>query len=152
MTNGSRRLAATTATLLLGIWPAAACSNTTRKGDNDAGNGGHSGAAGANVAGTSGSAGNDAGNSGSGGSAAGSAGSSGGLGGAGGTLSDAGDTPDGTGDSGDATACNLPASFQWTASDPVIVPRSDASHDLLAVKDPTVVRFNDRWHVYASSV
>ena len=34
----------------------------------------------------------------------------------------------------------------------MIAPRSDAMHDLLAVKDPTVVRFNDRWHVYASSV
>ncbi len=34
----------------------------------------------------------------------------------------------------------------------MIAPRSDATHDLLAVKDPTVVRFNDRWHVYASSV
>ena len=157
MTNGSRLVAATTATLLLGIvWLASACTNTTRRDEKDAaGNGGHSGAAGANVAGTSGSAGNGAGNAGSGGSAAGSAGSSGGLGGTGGTggtSGDAGDTPDGAGDSGDSTACNLPASFQWTASDPVIVPRSDASHDLLAVKDPTVVRFNDRWHVYASSV
>jgi endo-1,4-beta-xylanase len=32
------------------------------------------------------------------------------------------------------------------------VPISDATHDLVAVKDPSIVRFNDRWHVYASSV
>jgi len=32
------------------------------------------------------------------------------------------------------------------------VPKSNASHDLVAIKDPSVVRFNDRWHVYASSV
>lgn len=46
----------------------------------------------------------------------------------------------------------LPSSFSWTSSGPIIVPQSDASHDLVAVKDPTVVRYHDRWHVYASSV
>jgi endo-1,4-beta-xylanase len=46
----------------------------------------------------------------------------------------------------------LPATFAWTSSAPLIVPKSDAAHDLVAVKDPTVVRFNGRWHVYASSV
>lgn len=46
----------------------------------------------------------------------------------------------------------LPASFAWGSTGPIIVPKSDAKHDLVAVKDPTVVRFNDRWHVYASSV
>ena len=40
----------------------------------------------------------------------------------------------------------------WTTAGTVIVPQSDAAHQLLAVKDPTIVRFNDRWHVYASSV
>src|SRR6185369_6070914 len=46
----------------------------------------------------------------------------------------------------------LPAVVSWTSSAPIIVPKSDAAHDLVAVKDPTVVRYNDRWHVYASSV
>ena len=46
----------------------------------------------------------------------------------------------------------LPATFAWTSSSPLILPQSDAAHDLVAVKDPTVVRYNDRWHVYASSV
>jgi endo-1,4-beta-xylanase len=46
----------------------------------------------------------------------------------------------------------LPASFSWTSSSPLIVPVADATHDLIAVKDPTVVRYNDRWHVYATSV
>ena len=50
-----------------------------------------------------------------------------------------------------ATA-GLPASLSWTSSGPLIIPVSDAAHDLVAVKDPTVVRYNDRWHVYASSV
>jgi hypothetical protein len=44
----------------------------------------------------------------------------------------------------------LPAALSWTSSQPIIVPTSDAKHDLVAVKDPTIVRFNDRWHVYAS--
>lgn len=46
----------------------------------------------------------------------------------------------------------LPARLAWTSSPPLIVPKSDAAHDLVAVKDPTVVRHNGRWHVYASSV
>ena len=46
----------------------------------------------------------------------------------------------------------LPTSYAWTSTGPVIVPKSDANHDLVALKDPTIVRFNDRWHVYASSV
>jgi endo-1,4-beta-xylanase len=46
----------------------------------------------------------------------------------------------------------LPSAFVWATSTPVIVPKSDATHDLVAVKDPTVVRYNGRWHVYASSV
>ena len=51
-----------------------------------------------------------------------------------------------------APVAGLPASFSWTSSAPVLVPTSDATHDLVAVKDPTIVRYNDRWHVYASSV
>jgi len=58
----------------------------------------------------------------------------------------------GGGGGADRPACELPGSFQWTGSTPLIEPVSDATHDLVAVKDPTVVRFNDRWHVYASSV
>ena len=48
--------------------------------------------------------------------------------------------------------CRLAASLQWDGTAPLITPRSDATHDLVAVKDPSIVRFNDRWHVYASSV
>lgn len=46
----------------------------------------------------------------------------------------------------------LPATFAWASTPPLIVPKSDAAHALVAIKDPTVVRFNDRWHVYATSV
>jgi endo-1,4-beta-xylanase len=61
------------------------------------------------------------------------------------------------------TSCLTPASrgqtpssnaprVAWVSAGPVISAQSDADHDLVAVKDPTVVHFNDRWHVYASSV
>jgi endo-1,4-beta-xylanase len=52
----------------------------------------------------------------------------------------------------DGGGCPLAPSIQWTGAAPIISPISDATHNLLAVKDPTVVRFGDRWHVYASSV
>jgi endo-1,4-beta-xylanase len=46
----------------------------------------------------------------------------------------------------------LPSQIAWASTPPVIVPVADPKHELLAIKDPTIVRFNDRWHVYASSV
>ena len=49
-------------------------------------------------------------------------------------------------------AAGLPAEIAWNSTGPIIAPVSDAKHDLLAIKDPTVVRYHDRWHVYASSV
>jgi endo-1,4-beta-xylanase len=50
------------------------------------------------------------------------------------------------------TSSSKPANAAWSSTGPIIVPKSDADHDLVAIKDPTVVRFNDRFHVYASSV
>jgi endo-1,4-beta-xylanase len=46
----------------------------------------------------------------------------------------------------------MPASLAWTTTGPIIAPISDPKHDLVAIKDPTIVRYKDRWHVYASSV
>ena len=58
------------------------------------------------------------------------------------------------GDGNDAggPTCALSPSLQWSGSAPVISPVSDGTHMLKAVKDPTVVQFNGRWHVFASSV
>ena len=53
---------------------------------------------------------------------------------------------------GGGAACELAAALHWSGDAPVISPRSDATHDLRAVKDPTVVQWNGRWHVYASLV
>ncbi len=55
-------------------------------------------------------------------------------------------------DNGGDGTCELAPSVRWTGTGPLIAPISDAAHDLLAVKDPSPVYFNDRWHVYASSV
>jgi hypothetical protein len=110
--------------------------------------GGNAGSATGGAPGTGGSAGTlgAGGNGGSGGAtnAGGTAGGtgSGGLAGSGGAG----------GSAGTGVTCDLPASFAWTTGSPVITPQSDASHDLVAVKDPTIVRFNDLWHVYASMV
>jgi endo-1,4-beta-xylanase len=49
-------------------------------------------------------------------------------------------------------SCPLPDSFRWASTGPIIAPVSDPTHDLVAIKDPTVVFFAERWHVYASSV
>jgi endo-1,4-beta-xylanase len=56
--------------------------------------------------------------------------------------------------SGDSAppACGVPSSFAWSSSGVLLSPQSDATHDLVAIKDPSVVFFNDKWHVFASSV
>jgi len=46
---------------------------------------------------------------------------------------------------------NLPASFRWSSSGVLIGPKSDATHNIRAVKDPSVVYHNGRWHVFAST-
>jgi len=51
----------------------------------------------------------------------------------------------------DVGVAALPSSFQWSSSGALISPKSDASHNILAVKDPTVVRYNNNWHVFAST-
>jgi hypothetical protein len=40
--------------------------------------------------------------------------------------------------------------LQWRSTDALIKPVSDATHEIVSVKDPTIVRYNDRWHVYAT--
>jgi hypothetical protein len=49
-------------------------------------------------------------------------------------------------------AGTLPSSFHWSSSGILISPRSNATHNLIAVKDPSVVYYNGRWYVYMSTV
>ncbi len=50
-----------------------------------------------------------------------------------------------------ATASPIVGPLKWKASGVLIKPVSDDAHSLVSVKDPTVVYFNDRWHVYATT-
>ena len=50
-----------------------------------------------------------------------------------------------------ASSPGLPSSFQWRSSGQLIAPKSDATHNLRAVKDPTVVYSGGRYHVFVST-
>lgn len=54
-----------------------------------------------------------------------------------------------------STSCDaaaLPTSFSWASTGALISAIPDATHKLIAIKDPSIVFYDDRWHVYASSV
>jgi hypothetical protein len=40
--------------------------------------------------------------------------------------------------------------LQWKSTGVLIKPVSDDTHKIVSVKDPTVVRYNDRWYIYAT--
>lgn len=50
-----------------------------------------------------------------------------------------------------AAATALPGSFQWKSSGALIAPKSDAGHNISAIKDPSVVYAGGKWHVFAST-
>ncbi|MBN2069696.1 MAG: hypothetical protein JW739_08680 [Opitutales bacterium] len=41
--------------------------------------------------------------------------------------------------------------LKWTASAPVVLPKPDDAHNIVSVKDPSVVHYNGKWHVYATT-
>jgi len=43
------------------------------------------------------------------------------------------------------------ARFQWSSTAPVILPKSDANHQLAAVKDPSIVYANGKYHVFMTT-
>ena len=49
-------------------------------------------------------------------------------------------------------AQTLPTSFSWTSTGPLISPKNDSTHNMIAVKDPSTVYYNGQYIVYASSV
>lgn len=49
-------------------------------------------------------------------------------------------------------AGTLPSSFSWQSSGVLISPKPDAAHNIIAVKDPSVVYYDGKWHVFASTV
>ncbi|MGW7046515.1 non-reducing end alpha-L-arabinofuranosidase family hydrolase [Streptomyces avermitilis] len=42
-------------------------------------------------------------------------------------------------------------SFTWSSSGPLIAPKPDSAHPVVSVKDPTVFRYKNRWHVYMTT-
>jgi hypothetical protein len=44
----------------------------------------------------------------------------------------------------------LPTPLKWKSTDVLIKPVSDENHTIVSVKDPTIVRYNGLWHIYAT--
>lgn len=53
----------------------------------------------------------------------------------------------------DANAPKLPFAtpLRWKSTGVLVKPVSDANHTIVSVKDPTIVRYNDLWHIYATA-
>ncbi|WP_084369465.1 non-reducing end alpha-L-arabinofuranosidase family hydrolase [Microbispora sp. ATCC PTA-5024] len=45
----------------------------------------------------------------------------------------------------------LPSSFRWSSSGALIAPKPDSAHNIAGIKDPSVVYYNGRYHVFAST-
>ncbi|TWT33855.1 Alpha-L-arabinofuranosidase C precursor [Posidoniimonas corsicana] len=52
---------------------------------------------------------------------------------------------------GQAAESKIETPLNWKSSGVLIAPLSDATHEIVSVKDPTVVRHNGLWHVYATA-
>jgi hypothetical protein len=46
--------------------------------------------------------------------------------------------------------CDLPATFKWKSSGPLVAPKSPAGHDFVSIKDPSVVYWKNQYHVHAT--
>ncbi|MGI5372011.1 non-reducing end alpha-L-arabinofuranosidase family hydrolase [Streptomyces iakyrus] len=55
------------------------------------------------------------------------------------------------GSRGAANAAALPNRYSWSSSGPLIAPKPDATHNIAGIKDPTVVQYNGKYHVFAST-
>jgi hypothetical protein len=44
----------------------------------------------------------------------------------------------------------IPESLRWISTGPLIKPVSDANHHLVSIKDPSIVRYGGKWHIYAT--
>jgi hypothetical protein len=53
--------------------------------------------------------------------------------------------------SGGETPAALVPPFQWITTPPLIAAKGTAEHPINAIKDPSVVRYNGRWHIFATT-
>ncbi len=51
-----------------------------------------------------------------------------------------------------AVAQSIASSYSWTSTGPIISAKSDSTHNIIAVKDPSAVFYNGQWIIYASDV
>lgn len=49
-----------------------------------------------------------------------------------------------------AAAAGLPSSFKWSSSGPLVEPKKDGRH-IAAIKDPSIVKVDGTYHVFAST-
>ena len=49
------------------------------------------------------------------------------------------------------SAAALPGRFSWSSSGALIAPKPDATHNIAGIKDPSVVYYNGKYHVFAST-
>ena len=40
--------------------------------------------------------------------------------------------------------------LRWKSTGPLIQPVSDENHHLVSIKDPTIVQYGGKWHIYAT--
>lgn len=45
----------------------------------------------------------------------------------------------------------LDTPLKWKSSGILVSPISDENHKIVSVKDPTIVHYNDKWHIYATA-
>jgi len=50
-----------------------------------------------------------------------------------------------------ASASSVPTPLTWTTSRPLVFPEADAAHPIVSVKDPSVVYYNSKWQVFATT-
>ena len=51
----------------------------------------------------------------------------------------------------DAPTLGFATPLQWKSTGVLIKPVSDETHNIVSVKDPTIVRYNNKWHIYATT-
>jgi hypothetical protein len=54
-------------------------------------------------------------------------------------------------DGGGTPGSSLPSSFRWSSSGVLAGPKSDSAHNIVSIKDYSVVRHNNQWQVYATT-
>src|SRR6185295_714608 len=51
----------------------------------------------------------------------------------------------------ETTTLPLPDAFAWTSAGVLAGPQDDGDRRIVSVKDPSIVRFKDRWHLFATT-